>query len=114
MSRTVRLTRALGAKQPGTLLTLPDGQANSLIGAGRAQPADGTAPAAAPASSEPHEREEAAPIQEPPRSGQGSTQRAWHEYATSLGLELDEDTPRDEIFDAVDASNAGSPPDEAA
>lgn len=45
----------------------------------------------------------------PPRYGKGSAQKVWAAYAAAHGLEVDVDTPRDEIIGACE--DAGVPVD---
>ncbi len=39
---------------------------------------------------------------EPPRTGRGSGVEVWTEYATALGLEIPEDSTRDQVVELVD------------
>jgi hypothetical protein len=38
----------------------------------------------------------------PPKSGRGSARQAWADYATSVGVEVDDDWTRDDIITAVE------------
>jgi hypothetical protein len=40
---------------------------------------------------------------EPPRSGRGSGEDVWREYATGLGIDVPDDAGRDDIVALVDA-----------
>lgn len=51
--------------------------------------------------------EESAGPEEPARSGRGSGEDAWREYATELGVDVPEDAGRDDIIALVDARNSG-------
>lgn len=48
------------------------------------------------------EAAQAAEVPEPPRGGAGSGVEAWRDYATTTGVEFDEDSTRDDIIAAVD------------
>jgi hypothetical protein len=45
-------------------------------------------------------------VSEPPRSGPGSGEAAWAEYAAARGLEVPDGASRKDIIAAVDAANA--------
>lgn len=60
-------------------------------------PAASAAPAAPAASA----------TSEPPRAGRGSSEDAWREYATSLGIDVPADAGRDDIIALVDAEKTG-------
>lgn len=53
------------------------------------------------------EPEAAAPVaavEEPPRSGRGSSKAAWARYAETVGVTVDDGWDRDQIIEAVDAA----------
>jgi hypothetical protein len=56
------------------------------------------------ASDEPSGSSEAASDDDapPPRYGKGSAQKAWAAYAVAHGVDVDDDTPRDEIIAACE------------
>lgn len=46
-------------------------------------------------------------VAEPPRAGRGSSEDAWREYATGLGIDVPNDAGRDDIIALVDAQAQG-------
>lgn len=71
--------------------------------------ADETPAAATPAGG--GERGGTGPVSEPPRSGPGSGEAAWAEYAAARGLEVPEGAGRKQIIAAVDEADAPEPDD---
>lgn len=59
---------------------------------------DDAEPAQEPEPTEPEVGDEP-----PPKTGAGSSQANWLAYARSIGLDVDDDTPKGEIIEAVEA-----------
>lgn len=53
------------------------------------------------------EVEDVPPIEAPPRGGPGSGRAEWETFASSIGLDVDDDMSRDDIIDAIEASRGG-------